>query len=168
MAAMSTPIQQLPTNPAQSSTTTPLPEDPDVLNVLQEVEKEVAAAMSARSAASSPTPTMQQAPLVQPQPVPVQVMMHQHGAHGGHGALATPIFSSHCAGGVCATFWNTQHAQYAALAAVLALALFYPQSLESFYQRIPKVAGILTQHDKFIRAALFAVVIYAILWKFRL
>ena len=160
--AMSTPIQQLPSPAAQSAPTTPLPEDPDVMNVLQEVEREVAAAMSARSAATSPTPPMQapmpQAPAAPPAPLPVQ-------AHGAH---ATPIFSSHCAGGVCPMFWNSQHAQYAAIAAVLALALFYPNSLETFYQRIPKISGVLTQNDKFVRAALFAAVVYAILWKFRL
>lgn len=142
------------------------------MNVLQEVEREVAAAMSARSTANSPTPGMQQAPMPAPPSAapavnsalvtPLPMPMPPHGAH------ATPIFSSHCTGGVCPLFWNSQHAQYAAIAAVLALALFYPNSLETFYQRIPKISGVLMQNDKFVRAALFAVVVYAILWKFRL
>jgi len=165
--AMSTPIQQLPPTTAGGAE---LPSDPEVMAVLNEMEAEVNAARSAAAAAgaaANSAAAMRAAP---------------HQQHGGgpmgqpHGA--PPMMPPGCyfgpSGGlVCGMtggfgddgLWNSQHAQNAAIAAVIALALFYPASLEAFYQKIPvaRIAALFSSNDKLVRAALFAAIIYVLL-----
>lgn len=168
-APMSTPIQQLPPATAGGE----LPSDPEVLAVLSEMEAEVSAARAA--AARTTSGAAPAAPSAAPSATP----MPPYGAPP-HGAPAMPpgcYFDARSGGLVCGGdfggdfggggLWDARHAQNAAIAAVVALALFYPASLEAVYQKIPvaRLAALFSSHDKLVRAALFAVVIYALLMK---
>lgn len=68
--------------------------------------------------------------------------------------------------------WNSQYAQYAAVATVVAVALFFPAAaaFDNIYSKVPiqKVGALLVSNDRLVRAALFAVVIYFLLWKLRI
>lgn len=56
-------------------------------------------------------------------------------------------------------------AQLAAMAAVIALVIFYPASMHVIYSKLPKFESIFTSYDLLIRALLLAVVLYLLLWK---
>lgn len=167
--AMSTPIQQLP--PATVGAAD-LPTDPEVMAVLSEMEAEVQAARAAASAASAPPPSVGAAPRAPPSAAapmprgePMALPPGCYFAPGG-GLVCGAGMGGDGAGGAAA-LWNARYAQNAAIAAVIALALFYPASLDAFYQKIPvaRLAALFSSHDKLARAALFAVVIYALLVK---
>lgn len=139
---MSTPIHQLPkgTQPAP-----PLPEDSDAQAMLTELEQEVAAAKQAY------------APPAQVAPPPPQII-HTAPVQAPKAAARPSMIAS---------MWNQQYAQYATIAAALALVFFYV-GLNSVYDRIPKVGSVIANYDKFVRAAMFAVVIYVLLVRLEL
>lgn len=166
--AMSTPIQQLPPTTAGGAE---LPSDPEVMAVLNEMEAEVNAARSAAAAAGAAAnsaaamraaPHQQHGggPMGQPHGAPQQ-MMPPGCYFGPSGGLVCGMTGGFGDDGL----WNSRHAQNAAIAAVIALALFYPASLEAFYQKIPvaRIAALFSSNDKLVRAALFAAIIYVLL-----
>jgi hypothetical protein len=138
---MSTPITQLPKG---STAAPPLPEDPDAQLVLKELESEVE---RARGEVSMPPPKPQ---MMQHPPAYVTTTIKQAPGYAG--------------------LWNQQYAQYALLAAVLAVIFFYygTNALDGIYSRIPKVGDFLANHDTFVRAAMFALVIYVLLVKLKI
>jgi len=166
--AMSTPIQQLPPTTAGG---VELPSDPEVMAVLNEMEAEVNAARSAAAAAgaASAAAAMRAAPQHHGGPMgPAQ------GAQGAPQQMLPPgCYFGPSGGLVCGMsdgfgdggLWNAGHAQNAAIAAAIALALFYPASLEAFYQKIPvaRIAALFSSNDKLVRAALFAAIVYVLL-----
>ena len=168
--AMSTPIQQLPPTTAGGAE---LPTDPEVMAVLNEMEAEVNAARSAAAAAgaASAAAAMRAAPQQQagggppshyggPMGAPQQ-MLPPGCYFGPSGGLVCGMSDGFGDGGL----WNAGHAQNAAIAAAIALALFYPASLEAFYQKIPvaRIAALFSSNDKLVRAALFAAIVYVLL-----
>jgi len=167
--AMSTPIQQLPPTTAGG---VELPTDPEVMAVLNEMEAEVNAARSAAAAAGAAanSAAMPQRPAQHHGGGP---MGQPHGAHGAPPQMPPGCYFGPSGGLVCGMtggfgddgLWNSRHAQNAAIAAVIALALFYPASLEAFYQKIPvaRIAALFSSNDKLVRAALFAAIIYVLL-----
>ena len=60
---------------------------------------------------------------------------------------------------------DKDRAQRALIAAVIALAIFYPGSMQVIYSKLPRFEGFFASYDLLIRAVLFAVVIYLLLWK---
>lgn len=165
--AMSTPIQQLPPTTAGGAE---LPSDPEVMAVLNEMEAEVNAARSAAAAAgaaANSAAAMRAAPHQQHgggpmgQPHGAPPMMPPGCYFGPSGGLVCGMSDGFGDGGL----WNAGHAQNAAIAAAIALALFYPASLEAFYQKIPvaRIAALFSSNDKLVRAALFAAIIYVLL-----
>lgn len=161
---MSTPIQHLP---AQGGSAGEMPSDPEVLAVLSEMESEVNSARAAHAASMMPPPV---------QHLPTRVVMPHGGGGGGGGADPSCYYDG--AGGMrCGMsgafnsgLWNQAYAQYALIAAAAALVLFYPASLEAVYQKIPvaRVAELFAANDKFVRAAMFALVVYVVLMKLQL
>lgn len=165
--SMSTPIQNLP--PATAASAPPaLPDDPEILNVLEEMEKEVAAA-TARAAAATAPAAAAVAPAAMPMPPAAAALPP------APSPSPSPIFSPSCLhpgdaacfhGGSGAGF-SLPDAKSAVIAAALALVLFYPESFATVYNKIPKFGGILEQNDKFIRAILLAVLCYFVFIRFR-
>ena len=153
---MSTPIQHLP---AQGGSTGEMPSDPEVLAVLSEMESEVNSARAAHAASMMPPPV---------QHLPTRVVMPHGGGdpscyYDGAGGMRCGAFAS---GGL----WNQVYAQYALIAAAAALVLFYPASLDAVYQKIPvaRITELFVANDKFVRAAMFALVVYVVLMKLQL
>ena len=165
---MSTPIQQLPPTSVGGAE---LPTDPEVMAVLNEMEAEVTAARNAAAAAGAASAAANAA----------RAPQQGAGAHGPpmmYGAPPMPppgCYFGPSGGLVCgfgggdsgSALWNVAYAQNAAIAAVIALALFYPASLEAFYQKIPvaRIAALFSSNDKLVRAALFAAIIYVLLMR---
>jgi hypothetical protein len=138
---MSTPIHQLPNG--KPPVTASLPDDPEVLNVLQEMEQEVQTATKANIAPTMPMPPPMQ-PVAPPQPlVPIPVKKQKK-------KLYEPTILYH-----------------AALVAFAALVLFFPKTLEVLYTKVPKLA-LLERYDILVRSLLLGVVVYAVTWKFGL
>lgn len=128
---MSTPINQLPTNKPSSAS---LPDDPEVLNVLQEMEQEVKTAARANSV---PMP---------PPPPSMPMMMMPPPQYTVKKTASTNKWINH------------EIMQRAAIIGVIALITFYPKTMEYVYS-IPKLA-FLEQFDITVRAAMLAVVVY--------
>jgi hypothetical protein len=136
MASMSTPVQHLPQQAAPA--TAKLDEDPVVTDVIQEMEMEFAH----KAPAAAPNVTHVAAP-VPAYPSPVVV---------------SPISKE-------PTGWiHTDSAKRAALVAVIALVLFYPQDLSPLYGRAPFLAR-LGDHDRLVRAVFLALILYVLFWK---
>lgn len=149
---MSTPISALPNTPPSGAAVA----DPEIMAVLQEVEHEVQAAAQAAQAAQATA----------------QVAQARMGGGGGLQHILLPPSPS-CANGplgAVGCMWNAQYAQYAAVATVVAVALFFPAAaaFDGIYAKVPKLGALLVSNDRIVRAALFAVVIYLILWKLQI
>lgn len=145
---MSTPVQQLPaTAPSQAPPAKP-DEDPTIRNVLEEMELEVAAA----TAAQKPPPPP---PRVPPPPAPVHTVAAMPSYP--HPFLHAGDFVEEEMG-----WWDPLSAKRAAIAAVVAMALFYPKTLHAVFDRVPALQRF-ASYDHLIRAALLALVIYVLL-----
>jgi hypothetical protein len=133
---MSTPIAQLP----KGSTTAP-PDDPEVLNVLQELEQEVQTATKAHTA---PPPMMAPAPHTMMMPAPsIQVKKVEK------------------------TWINQEMLHHALIVGLVAIVAFYPKTLEKLYTTFPKLE-FLQPFDLLIRGALVVVVVYVLALQFGL
>lgn len=90
-----------------------------------------------------------QAPAAAPRPImmPPHYMAHQ------------PKVAATC------PWMDRDRGQKALIAAAIALAIFYPGTMQAIYSKLPKFESIFTSYDLIIRALLFAVVIYILLWK---
>lgn len=126
---MSTPVNQLPNNKPSS---TAIPDDPDVFNVLQEMEQEVKTATKA----------------MQPSPIPVAPTMVSAFPPAAVQTRKTP-----------GNKWiDFDIMKRAGIIAVIALVVFYPKTLESIYA-VPQLA-LLEKFDIVVRAIILAVIIY--------
>jgi hypothetical protein len=137
MTAMSTPLHQLPAG-TPSPTTNIAEDDPMVNDVIHEMEKEF-------KAKHAPPAPQQHAP---PQP------MYHPAPH----AMTTPVMKNK------SPWLNETAAKRAAICAVAAFILFYPDDLSAFYSKNAFLAK-LAPYDKLFRAAVLAVVLYVLFWK---
>lgn len=141
--SMSTPINQLPQNKPTSAT---LPDDPEVLNVLSEMEQEVQSATRANSM-----------PIPQPAPQPTPVMMMTPPPSNVQIRRISPSTLS-------GKWINTDVMQRAGIVAAIALIAFYPKTMEYVYA-VPKFA-FLEQYDVIVRAVLLGVIVYILTIQF--
>lgn len=131
-SSMSTPINQLPANKPVTAT---VPEDPEVLNVLKEMEEEVKTATKANA-----------------QHVVVPHVQHINIAPQPH-HMIQPMHPP-------STRWIDQQAvQHAGIVAILALVAFYPNLLDNLYNTSPYLE-MLAKFDLIVRAALLSVAVY--------
>lgn len=133
---MSTPIHQLPNNP--TSGTAPAEEDPFVAGVIQEMENEC---KKQPVPVSPPTPPAPQPQMYMPITTPMQA--------------PKPAASS---------WYNETFAKRAAIVAVIAFLMFYPNDLTPLYEKAP-VLSKFAAYDRMIRMLLLAVVLYVLFWK---
>lgn len=134
-SSMSTPINQLPSN----TPTNPVPteDDPFVAGVIQEMENEC------RKQAPVQQPIAQHAPPQMYMPMPI----------------ATPVAPSKGS-----SWYNETFAKRAAIVAVIAFLMFYPNDLTALYQKAPFLSKF-ASYDRIIRMLLLAVVLYVLFWK---
>jgi len=145
---MTTSIQSLPNN--TTVTTSLVDEDPMVKEVLDEMEQQMQRSQGPMHPGSQvPSGPYPSSTIVMPirtaQPVyyqPQQYTLQQ----------------------VSAPWWNVETAQRAALAAAIAFAIFHPSILASIY-KTSTTAARFESYDSYIRTALLAVILYAIMWK---
>jgi hypothetical protein len=135
---MSTPVSQLPNNPGlQSQPTPPIPDDPEVMNVLKEMEEEVQSATRVHHQPQQPlhvpSPVIQHVQLPQPQ---LQQLPPKQ----------TSIV-------------NFEVLQKTAIIAVIAVAAFYPNILDPIYAMSPHLEQV-AKFDVLVRAALLIVILY--------
>ncbi len=138
---MSTPISQLPATAPPSA---PPVSDPEVLNVLQEMEAEVAKA------------TLPMAP------PPMHMSMH-HPMQMSMPPTMVPIpIHKESKGWI-----DVNLLQNAGIFAAVATIIFYPATLQLLYARIPSLEAIFHRYDPLIRFAVLLVVMYFLLLKFK-
>ncbi len=132
--SMSTPIHQLPASAPPSH---PPTDDPEVLSMLSEMDKEVEEA------------TLQQhQPMMRTPPVPTpSPQMHM------------PVVKK----APQKKLWDQDVAQKAIIYAVIAMVVFYPATLRFLYSKLPKFESVFNSYDFIIRTALLAIVLYAAL-----
>lgn len=125
----------------------PVPDDPEVLNVLQEMEQEVKTATAAsRAPTAAPTASYPMNMMMPPPPV-AQYQITQ--VKKGH-----------------ASKWiNYDIMTRAGIVAAIAVVAFYPKTLESLYNSFPKLA-FLEKFDIVVRALLLAIIVYAVTIQF--
>lgn len=151
MASMSTPIQQLQN--AAPPPTAEVPQDPEVLNVLSEMEQEVAAASRSHATPQAPPPpvaTMQH-PQAPPPMRPVPVMPTQVSGKSQKGIKG---------------WYNPELLQKAAILTLIVLVLFYPATMQFVYAKVPQYEAMLQSYDIVIRSIVFGVLVYVLLLKF--
>jgi hypothetical protein len=141
--SMSTPVSNLP--PANAAPG----------NVRHDEDQIVADVLSEMRSAQQQKPPVQQAP---PPPPPAHVVQQY--------VLPThPPFPSQNQPELLFNVLDKTNASRALLAAFVALVLFYPESFENVYSKIPSVGPLLEANDKVVRAILLAVLLYVIMWK---
>lgn len=144
--SMSTPIHQLPQNKPTSAT---LPDDPEVLNVLSEMEEEVQTAARANSVpipSYAPPPMPTTSPMMMAPPPNVQIRR-----------INPPTSFT-------GKWINTDVMQRAGIIAAIALIVFYPKTMEYIYN-IPKLA-FLEQYDIIVRAFTLGIAVYILTIQF--
>jgi hypothetical protein len=135
---MSTPIQELS---GKSSNAAAAP-DPEVLSVLNEMEQEMAAARTHHVVHT-------------PHPKPVQQVMPP--AFVPSAPLPMHVKPK--------SFVQPELMQKVGIIAFIALVIFYPETLRVLYNKLPAYETIFASYDTLIRAAIFAVVLYLLVWK---
>lgn len=141
---MSTPISQIPSNAAPSSA--PPVSDPEVLNVLQEMEAEVAKATQAMPPSHTPHhPSMHMQHMHMPMPTMTPIPLHKE----SKGWVDTSLL------------------QDAAIAAVVATIIFYPPTLKFLYARLPAFEGLFESYDFIIRFVVLFAAMYFLLMKLK-
>jgi hypothetical protein len=150
---MSTPVTQLPPTTAPPGNVRH-DEDQIVADVLSEMQSERHPAQMPPSP-SPQIPATAPPQIVQQYMLPSQLPSSHSSSMYGHHQQSDKIF------GVI----EKEHAIRAAIAALVALVLFYPESLSSVYVKIPSIGTHLEQNDKLVRALLLAVLLYVLMWK---
>lgn len=141
---MSTPIHQLPSN----TSNVPVSEDdPFITGVIQEMESECKKQQPAVSSAPPQYPTHPAPQIYHNTPVPI----------------ATPINTSKSS----SSWYNETFAKRAAIVAVIAFLMFYPNDLSPLYEKAPMLSKV-AAYDRIIRMILLAVVLYVLFWKLNL
>jgi hypothetical protein len=139
---MSTPINQLPKGAAPPA---PSPEDPEVLNVLQEMEQEVQTATKAN------IPTMTN---VMPSPMYPHMMPNPH--------MMMPPPPQITVKKVSKNNWvDIDILKQSAIVAIIAIVVYHPQTMEIVYNNVPKMV-MLRPFDFILRGILVLVVVYTI------
>ncbi len=128
--SMSTPIHQLPATP--TATAAPPTDDPEVLSMLNEMEREVQEATKHH-----------QQPMMRPTPPPAIPPMPM---------VKKPTQKK---------LWDQTIAQKAVVYAVIAMVVFYPATLAFVYSKVPKFEALFTSYDFIIRTAVLAIALYA-------
>lgn len=146
--SMSTPVSQLP----------PMSTAPS--NVRHDEDQIVADVINEMQTESRPKP----GPSVAPTPQVVQQYVLPQAPPSPH----IPSYSKARQSDLLFGVIEKEHAIRAGIAALIALALFYPQSFEAFYSKVPKLGPIMEDYDKIIRTALFAIVLYILMWRFNI
>lgn len=137
---LATPIQKLPVAPPSAASAAPAaPEDPSVADVLNEMESVVSAAKQyqdqplAASVAAAPMPMFAFAPPAAPPPPTKWFQLHP------------------------------ENGKRAAVAMVVALALFYPTGLfPALYRRVARL-NFLEAYDPIVRVVLLGIFVYLLL-----
>jgi hypothetical protein len=140
MASMSTPISKIPLNQNVPIQAESHEDDPEVQAVLQEVQQPI---LPVKVQAYAPPPQM-----INPQQI--YQMSQSIPLHNG-----------------ATSFIQTDIAKRAMVAAIIATIIFYPQTLQMVYEKIP-VLGKFSSYDSVIRTALLALVLYILMWKLNL
>lgn len=131
---MSTPVSQLPNKPASGS----VPEDPEVLNVLKEMEEEVQNATRVHQQ-SVVVPSVQHQHVSVPSPMPMQPQ-----------PVAMPKQNK---------LIDFDVMQRVAIIAFIAVLAFYPGITESLYMMSPYLEN-LSKFDILVRAVILAAMLY--------
>lgn len=139
MATMSTPIQEL--NGKQSNAAAP--QDPEILSVLNEMEQEMAAARQHHP------PPQRVAPVPSHAPPPVHIP-----------SLPMSMKSR--------SYLEPELLQKAGIVALIALVIFYPETLRIVYGKLPAYEHLFESYDTLIRAIIFGLIVYVLLWKFNM
>lgn len=137
---MGTPITQLPATPNGIQGNIKHDEDQVVADVIKEMNISKDA----------------QLPLHQPQPQVIQqYMLPQSIPHTYVSSKASLVF------GVLDKTLVTR----ATVAAIVALALFYPETLSNVYSKVPSLGAVFEKYDKVVRALLLMMLLYIIMLK---
>ena len=138
MASMSTPISKIPVNQNVPIQAESHEDDPEVQAVLQEVQQPT---LPVKVQAYAPPPQMMS---------PHQIYQ------------AAPFMPPHHNDTL--PFIQTDIAKRAIAAAIIATIIFYPQTLQMVYDKVPAL-GKFSSYDSVIRTVLLAVVLYILMWK---
>lgn len=152
--SMSTPVAQLPPGNAASPVNARHDEDQIVADVLKEMSdaKPPSPPPHATShGSSSQAPHIVQQYALPPMPPSFYTPPSQQ-------EESTTLFG----------FVEKEHLIRAAVAGIVAIVLFYPDSLEEVYGKVPGIGSKLQPYDKVIRALLLVVLLYVVLWKLNL
>lgn len=136
MASMSTPISKIPVNQNVPIQAESQEDDPEVQAILQEVQQPK---LPVNVQAYSPPPMMNSQQMYQ--------ISH-----------SLPVKED------TSSFIQTDIAKRALAAAIIATIIFYPQTLQMLYEKVP-VLGKFSSYDSVIRTALLALVLYLLMWK---
>lgn len=144
--AMSTQIQELPTNPVPSSTSKKAEDDPLVNDVINEMEREfINQSMPPRNFTPPPQNNMNYQKLSNTNtPIPMS----------NNKDIRSLIYNI-----------DKNHLQLAILSAFLAYVTYYPVDTEFLYQKFDILQKI-APYDRIIRTLLLALMLYLLLWKF--
>jgi hypothetical protein len=151
MTAMSTPVTQLPAQPASHVATTS-EEDPMVNDVISEMESEF---QHTQNVATQPPVQQSYMPSQPPPAYPVAP------------PAAPQQFNMHLMSSMQKPYFDLPIAKRAAICAIVALLIFYPFELGFVYEKVPMLARM-QPYERAIRALLLAVVLYALMWKFNI
>ena len=157
---MSTSINQIKSNPNLANTKGQIDDDPIVKGVIDEMEHEVARRTqqsSQQQAMQSPvemrTTNVTNFPMYPPQnQIPQNHMQQQP-------QKQLPLHQQ-------LLQWNSDDAQFAAMLAVVAFIMFHPLDTTFIYSKISALAKF-QQYDVYIRAAIVAVLFYALIRRFK-
>lgn len=137
---MSTPISKIPINQNVPINTESHEDDPEVQAVLMEVQQ----------------PTLPVKIQTYTPPPPHQSMVMQHAMYHQQ-----PLMSNNEG---MTSFIQTDIAKRALAAAIIATIIFYPQTLQMVYDKVPAL-GKFSSYDFVIRTVLLAIVLYLLMWK---
>jgi hypothetical protein len=159
-APMSTSINQIKSNPNLANTKGQIDDDPIVKGVIDEMEHEVARRnqQSQQQVMQPPvemrTTNVANFPMYPPQN---QVLQHVQLQHQPQKQL--PLYQQ-------LLQWNSDDAQFAVMLAVVAFIMFHPLDTTFIYSKISALAKF-QQYDFYIRAAIVAVLFYALIRRFK-
>lgn len=155
---MSTPVSQLP-NMKPPAGTPQIPDDPDVLNVLSELEQEVVTATAQQQPQPVHAVPVQQVPMP-----PVYQVQPNMPAPPGHVAVKIPNMQM-MKNAKKPGLWNVKLAQKAGIIAIIAMVIFFPKTMQAIYALAPKFETMFATYDMVIRTLVFAVIIYIVMLK---
>jgi len=139
MASMSTPISKIPVNKNIPIQVESDEDDPEVQAVLQEVQQPTLPVKIQAYSPSQPQMTAAVSEQMYYEPSMEETLMSD-------------------------SYFQSDIAKRAIIAALIATLIFYPQTLQMVYDKIPML-GRFSSYDSIIRTALLALVLYILMWK---